>query len=79
MTLGGEFRGRRQSGVPLSETPIGSPLFGVEPLSADVPAYEAICRNCDWAQSLPRREMAEHAKRVHEEWYDHDVVLDVSD
>ena len=57
----------------------GVPLFGVEHQPSDVPAYEAICRNCDWKQSLPERDMAEHAKRVHEEWYDHNVILDLAD
>jgi len=38
--------------------------------------FAAVCTSCDWQQSYPRREMAEHAKRVHENEYDHTVVLE---
>jgi hypothetical protein len=38
--------------------------------------YRAVCRDCDWERELPEREMVEHAKRVHEDWADHTVVLD---
>ncbi len=39
--------------------------------------YVAICQDCDWEQPMPKREMAEHAKKVHEDRYDHNVTLDV--
>ena len=38
--------------------------------------YVAICQDCDWERSMPERDMAEHAKRVHEDEYDHTVFLD---
>lgn len=37
--------------------------------------YIAICRDCEWDQSMPKREMAEHAKRIHEDQYDHTVIV----
>lgn len=39
--------------------------------------YVAICQDCDWEQPMPKREMAEHAKKVHEDRYGHNVTLDV--
>lgn len=38
--------------------------------------YEAVCRTCEWSMPMPKREMAEHIKRVHEFQYDHRVVLE---
>ena len=38
--------------------------------------YVAVCQDCDWEQPMPEKEMAEHAKRVHENEYDHTVVLE---
>ena len=38
--------------------------------------WTAVCRDCDWVQPMPRREQAEHAKRVHETQHDHSVALE---
>jgi len=38
--------------------------------------YTAVCLDCDWEKTLPEREMAEHAKRSHEDWADHTVLLE---
>lgn len=38
--------------------------------------YVAICQDCDWEQPMPEREMAEHAKSVHETEYGHQVTLE---
>lgn len=39
--------------------------------------FVAVCQDCDWEQPVPKREMAEHAKSVHEDWFGHSVTLDV--
>lgn len=39
--------------------------------------YVAVCHDCGWEQPMPKREMAEHAKSVHENRYGHSVTLDV--
>ena len=38
--------------------------------------YEVVCQDCDWRETMPSRETAEHAKRVHEFQYDHHVFLE---
>lgn len=48
----------------------------MEDVSGSMDEYVAICQDCDWEQSMPGRDMAEHAKRVHESEYDHNVILD---
>lgn len=36
----------------------------------------AVCQDCEWVKPMPNREMAEHAKRVHEKEEDHLVMLE---
>jgi hypothetical protein len=38
--------------------------------------YVAVCQDCGWEQSMPNRQMAEHAKRVHEDEHGHRVTLE---
>ena len=38
--------------------------------------YVAVCQECAFEQPMPRREMAEHAKRVHEDETGHYVALE---
>jgi RNA polymerase subunit RPABC4/transcription elongation factor Spt4 len=42
-------------------------------------AYSAICRDCEWDRQFPARRFAEHAKRTHEDWTGHVVVLERED
>ncbi|MFB6137837.1 MAG: hypothetical protein ABEJ42_05785 [Halobacteriaceae archaeon] len=41
-----------------------------------MPAHEAVCRDCDWAQAAPSRSIAEHAGRVHEREDGHRVAVE---
>ena len=36
----------------------------------------AVCEDCDWEQPMPQKDMAEHAKRVHEDQFGHSVTLE---
>ncbi|CCQ33393.1 hypothetical protein HLRTI_000187 [Halorhabdus tiamatea SARL4B] len=38
--------------------------------------YVAVCQDCEWERPMPKRDMAEHAKRVHEDEHDHLVFLE---
>jgi hypothetical protein len=38
--------------------------------------YVADCLDCEWEQAMPTRETAEHAKRVHEDQYGHNVSIE---
>lgn len=38
--------------------------------------YVAVCHDCEWKQPMPQRDMAAHAKRVHEDQYGHRVTID---
>jgi hypothetical protein len=38
--------------------------------------YVAVCQDCDWEQPMPEKEMAEHAKQVHENEFGHSVMLE---
>jgi len=38
--------------------------------------YQVVCTDCTWDAVFPTRDTAEHAKRIHERRYDHDVSLD---
>ena len=38
--------------------------------------FVAVCRDCDWEQPMPKRDLAEHAKRVHENEFRHSVVIE---
>jgi len=43
---------------------------------SDVNEHVAVCRECEWEQVFPKREMAEHGKRVHEDETGHAVVME---
>lgn len=36
----------------------------------------AVCQDCEWEKPLPERDMAEHAKRTHENEFGHTVMLE---
>ena len=39
----------------------------------------ALCQDCEWEQPMPTRETVEHAKRVHEDRYGHQVFIEPFD
>jgi len=55
---------------------VSDTLLAVVGVPTGMQEYEADCTVCDWRERYPRRGMAEHAKRVHENRSGHSVVLD---